>query len=115
MTVEVLRTIALKLNGVTEDIKWHDHLCFNIGGKMFLVTSPDSIPPTASFKVSEESFEEVSALPGFEKHKYTGRYNWVQLDDISRLTKKQWEFYIRQSYMLVASRLTTKFRKSIGL
>ena len=42
MTVEELREIALKLTGVTEDIKWQDHLCFSVGNKMFLVTSPDN-------------------------------------------------------------------------
>lgn len=29
MTVSEIREIALQLNGVTEDIKWEDHLCFS--------------------------------------------------------------------------------------
>jgi hypothetical protein len=36
MNSEDLQGICEKLKGVTEDIKWEDHLCFNVGKKMFL-------------------------------------------------------------------------------
>ena len=52
MSIEDLMSICQKLNGMTTDIKWEDHLCFNVGEKIFLITSPDSVPPTASFKVN---------------------------------------------------------------
>jgi predicted DNA-binding protein (MmcQ/YjbR family) len=115
MTVEDLQAICKKFKGVTEDIKWEDHLCFNIGGKMFLVTAPDSTPCSASFKVPEEDFEEISSKAGFSKHKYIGRYFWVQLDDINRVSRKQWEKYARQSYELVASKLSGKLKKQLGI
>ncbi|MEO8665323.1 MAG: MmcQ/YjbR family DNA-binding protein [Ignavibacteria bacterium] len=44
MKIEDLQKIAMGLPGVAQDIKWQGHLCFNIGGKMFLVTSPDALP-----------------------------------------------------------------------
>lgn len=37
MDVKDLRSMCKQLPGVSEDIKWEDHLCFNVGGKMFLL------------------------------------------------------------------------------
>ncbi len=115
MDIETIRQIALKLKGTTEDIKWEVHLCFNIGGKMYLVTNPDEVPCSASFKVDEEIFETVSLKEGFSKHSHLSRHFWVHLDDINKLSAKEWESYIKQSYRLVASKLSKKFQKEIGL
>ncbi len=115
MTVDQLRIIALKLPGVTEDIKWNTHLCFNVDDKMFLITSPDTLPSAASFKVDESDFHEIISREGFEKQKHLGKYHWVHLDDINRLKKKEWEAFIHQSFKLVASKLSQKKRKQLGL
>jgi predicted DNA-binding protein (MmcQ/YjbR family) len=115
VTVEDLRNICKKFKGMTEDIKWEDHLCFNIGGKMFLVTAPDAVPVSASFKVSDEEFDTLSSKPGFMPAPYLARYKWVHLDDIGRLNKKQWEHYMRQAYELIASKLPAKTKKELGI
>ncbi|MDP2386242.1 MAG: MmcQ/YjbR family DNA-binding protein [Bacteroidota bacterium] len=115
MTIEDLQSICKPLKGVTQDIKWEDHLCFNVGEKMFLVISPDTVPVSASFKVSDEEFEELSAKKGFMPAPYLARYKWVHLDNISRLSKKQWEKYISQSYYLIASKLPSKTKKILGM
>lgn len=115
MTVDQLRAIALKLPGATEDIKWETHLCFSVADKMFLVTSPDMLPSNASFKVDENNFDELVSREGFIKHKHLGRHHWVNLDNINRLTKKDWKEYIEQSYNLVAAKLSQRVRKQLGL
>ena len=115
MTIENLQTICHQLPGVTEDIKLGEHLCFTVGGKSFLFTYPGGVPPSASFKVPDEDFEEVSSMEGLEPQPYIARYKWVLARDISSLTKKEWEFYIKQSYQLIAAKLPAKIRKSIGL
>jgi predicted DNA-binding protein (MmcQ/YjbR family) len=115
MTIEILQTICHQLPGVTEDIKLGEHLCFNVGGKSFLFTYPGGVPPSASFKVPDEDFEEISSMEGLEPQPYIARYKWVLARDISSLTKKEWEFYIKQSYQLIAAKLPAKIRKSIGL
>jgi len=115
MSIEDLQAICKQLKAVTEDIKWEDHLCFNVGGKMFLVTSPDSVPISASFKVSDENFDEVISKPGFSPQRHLGRYKWVSLDDINRLSASEWEEFIYQSYGLIVSKLSGKFRKELGL
>jgi len=115
MTIEDLQAICDNFQGVTKDIKWEEHLCFNIGSKMFLVTSPDACPPTATFKVTDEEFEEIIARDGFAPASHVGRYKWVTVDDISRLSKKEWEYYARQSYDLIVSKLPAKLKADLGL
>ncbi len=114
MTVEELQSICSNLKGVTLDIKWEDHLCFSIGGKMFLVTSPDNYPVTASFKVSENDFEIMCGREGFMPAPYLARYKWVHVDDISRLNLSEWERYAQQSYQLIYEKLPAKEKALIS-
>jgi predicted DNA-binding protein (MmcQ/YjbR family) len=115
MTVEDIRNICLKLKGVTEDIKWGDHLCFNIGGKMFMVTAPSSVPVSASFKTSDEDFEELGVKPGFKPAPYMARHKWIYTEDIGLLGAKDWKRYITSAYTIVSSGLPAKTRKALGI
>jgi len=114
MTIEDIQTLCNQFAGVTEDIKLGSHLCFNVGGKSFLFTSPDSVPVSASFKVPAEDFEAIISKEGFSPQEYVARYKWVHIDDISRLTWQEWEFYLKQSYRLIAEKLPARVRKEIG-
>jgi predicted DNA-binding protein (MmcQ/YjbR family) len=115
MTIEGIQKICYQLPGVTEDIKLGEHLCFNVGGKTFLFTYPDGTPPSASFKVPDEDFEEIIAKDGLEPQPYIARYKWVLARNISSLTDTEWEFYIKQSHQLIAGKLPGKVKKSLGL
>jgi predicted DNA-binding protein (MmcQ/YjbR family) len=115
MTIADIQTICQKLSGMTEDIKWEDHLCFNVGGKMFLVTAPDQVPVSASIKVSDDKLETLPQREGIIPAPYMARHKWIKLDDINRFSKKQWEFYIAEAYKLVGSTLPVKTQKQLGL
>ncbi len=80
-----------------------------------MFTHPDGVPPSASFKVPAEDFEEIIGNEGLEPQPYVARYKWVLAKDISSLSKKDWEHYIKQSYDLIAAKLPAKFRKEIGI
>lgn len=82
---------------------------------MFLITAPDAVPCTASVKVPEEDFEAIAAREGFRPAPYLARYKWVWVDDINRLSFRQWEEFVENAFRLVASRLPRKTRKEIGL
>jgi predicted DNA-binding protein (MmcQ/YjbR family) len=114
MTIAELREICLTFPAVTEDIKWGDHLCFNIGGKMFLVTAPDNVPVSASFKTSDEDFEILPNRPGFIPAPYMARNKWIFVDDIKRFSKKEWEKYMKQSYDLIVSKLPLRLQKEVA-
>jgi predicted DNA-binding protein (MmcQ/YjbR family) len=113
MDVENIRSICKKLPSVTEGVKWGADLCFMVGGKMFCVTSLEG-PLSASFKVKDEEFGEMSARTGIIPAPYVARYKWVMVEDPKALTKKEWESYIKQSYELVKAGLPKKVRDKIN-
>lgn len=108
MTLEELREICLQLPDVTEDIKWGHDICFNIGGKMFLVTSADTNPIGASFKVADEDFDTLTEREGFNPAPYLARHKWVMVDHIKRVSKKEMKQFAEQSYTLVKAKLPKK-------
>jgi len=115
MTIEQLQSVCKKMPGVTEDIKWEDHLCFNVGGKMFIITSPDRVPHSASFKANDDDFAELSEIPGCMPAPYLARHKWIHVDDINRFSAAQWQHYASEAYRLVASKLPAKVRKELGI
>lgn len=115
MNIEELQTIILSYPAVTEDVKWQNDLCFSVGTKMFAVIGLHQSPTTATFKVPEEEFEVFSQREGFKPAPYLARYNWVYVDDLNRMTKKEWEHYTRQSYELVKLKLSPKLKKQFNL
>ena len=114
MNVEDIQAICRQLPAVTEDIKWGHDLVFSIG-KMFCVVGLDQSPTSASFKVTEEEFEEMSTRPGFKPAPYVAKYKWVWVDDINRMKKTEWKKYLAQSYELVKEKLSPKIKKELGL
>jgi predicted DNA-binding protein (MmcQ/YjbR family) len=115
MHIEDIKKICTVLPGVTQDIKWGHDLVFSVGEKMFCVVGLDQSPTSASFKVTDEEFEEVSSRPGFKPAPYVAKYKWVLVEDISKMPKTQWKKYINQSYRLVKEKLPAKLKKKLGL
>lgn len=114
MDIEWLRNICLSLPATSEDIKWGNNLCFMVAEKMFCLADLDH-PQKISFKVRDDVFEELSMTEGFIPAPYMARAKWVLVQDISRLTKKEWEEYIVQSYTLVKNKFSKKLRRELGL
>jgi predicted DNA-binding protein (MmcQ/YjbR family) len=115
MTIEDIQALCKKFPHVTEDIKWETHLCYCVGGKIFIITNPDGSPVTASFKVSDEDFTELSERDGFMPAPYLARYKWIYVDNIRRFTKREWTRYLEAAYKLVASKLPAKTKKQLGI
>jgi len=107
MVIDDIRKYCHTLPAVTEDVKWGNDLCFSIGGKMFCVTSLTE-PFGVSFKVKDEEFDELSNSEGFIPAPYVARYKWVLLQDAGKISKKQLQSYIKQSYELIKSKLPKK-------
>ena len=115
MNVEDIQALCKELPFVTEDIKWEHDLVFSVGGKMFCVVGLDQVPTTASFKVRDDEFEELSKQAGFRPEPYDAKYKWVLIDEIRIMNKTDWKKYIRQSYELVKDKLPNKVKKEFGL
>lgn len=115
MNIEEIQDICKALPAITEDIKWGNDLVFSIGGKMFCVAGLNQSPTTASFKVTDEEFDEMCDRNGFKPAPYVAKYKWVWIDDISNMKKAEWKKYIKQSYDLVKAKLPNKIKKQLGV
>jgi predicted DNA-binding protein (MmcQ/YjbR family) len=113
MNIEEIQKICAEWPGVTEDIKWGADLVFSVGGKMFCVVGLEQTPASASFKVTDEEFDELSVSPGFKPAPYVAKYKWVWIEDISKMKKTDWKKYLKQSYELVKAKLPAKIKKQI--
>ncbi len=113
MTIEDIQSTCKKLPGVTEDIKWGNDLCFTVGGKMFLVLGLDQSPTTASFKVTDEQFEELSERAGFKPAPYMAKHKWIYIDDINRMSSKECKAFITQAYELIKQKLPKKVQAQL--
>ena len=114
MDIEMLRKICSSLRAVTEDVKWGNDLVFSVGDKMFCAASLEP-PFSCSFKVPDEEFDEISNRNGFTPAPYMARAKWVLVTDPSKLNKKDWERFLKQSYELIKIKLTKKLREKLGI
>lgn len=110
MNLDDLQAVCNVLDDVTTNIKWGHDLCFNNGGKMFLVANADGQPVSASFKTDEETFNELVERDGCKPAPYLALHKWVYVDDINRFTNKEWQQFISRSYELVKAKLPKKKR-----
>lgn len=109
MTLDSLRDLCMSMPGATEGIKWEDHICFMAGEKMFCITGEHG---GASIKVTPEDFDELIEREGITPQAYMARNKWVRIETFGTLKQKEWEHYIKQSYTLIASKLSKKLRES---
>lgn len=112
MNIEELRSYCLSFPATTEDVKWGNDLCFSVGGKMFCVTGLDA-PFSASFKVRDTEFEELTQREGVIPAPYMARNNWVLVRSVEALSVEEWKRYVRQSYELVFAKLTRKIQAQV--
>ena len=114
MNIEILREICNEFPGTTEDIKWGADLCFCVAEKMFLVTGLESVPTGASFKVPPEQFDDLVKRPGFRPAPYLARAKWVKVEDITAVSRREWEQFARQSYELIVAKLPKRVQRELA-
>lgn len=108
MDIERIRDICLALPHATEGIKYGDQICFMVAGKSFCSAQIHHLD-RIKFKVSDEEFEGFCDREGIAPAPYGGvRYKWVQVEDFSFLSDKEWQFFLHQSFQLIKSSLPKK-------
>src|ERR1700735_1237700 len=106
MKIDAIREFCLAFPGATEKLQWGDDLCFKIGGKIFVMLGLDN--PRMCFKCTPETFSELIELEDIRPAPYVGRYKWVMLDRLDALRWDELQELIRQSYEMVAAKVTGK-------
>ena len=113
MEIDEIRTYCLKKPGVTEGMKWGEHLTFMVAEKMFVIFGLDQSPITASFKVNEEDFERMQHHPSMKPAPYLARYKWIWVEDISLIPPNEWTRILDNAYELIKAKLPSKALKSL--
>lgn len=114
MNLEIIQKICLSFPAVTEDVKWENNLCFSVGEKIFCLI--DLNPPhNFTFKVRKEEFDELSVRDGFMPAPYLARASWVTVTNLSGLSKKELNSYIKGSYEMIKMKIPVKQKKALGL
>jgi predicted DNA-binding protein (MmcQ/YjbR family) len=113
MNLRAAQTFCRSLPGVTEDIKWEDHLVFSVGRKMFAAFNKDSGVPVG-FKCSDMDFERLVKKKGIIPAPYAARFGWVSVTTASALSDGAARKQLRASYDLVHSCLPKKVQASIA-
>ena len=102
------------LPGATEDVKWGNDLVFSVGGKMFVAFGlPDREP--IGFKADPIAFGTMVQKEGIRPAPYLAHHSWVSVASLDVLPEDELTELIRQSYFLVAEKLSKKMRAQLGL
>jgi predicted DNA-binding protein (MmcQ/YjbR family) len=102
------------LPGATEDVKWGDHLVFSVGDKMFAMFDVGE-SDLLRFKVSEGVFPILTREAGISPAPYLARQSWIMLEHTRVLPREEIQDLLRESHELVASKLTRKLRRELGI
>ncbi len=100
------------LAGVTLVDQWESRVA-KVGDKVFAVLNDDGAK--IAFKVSEESFEILTALDGAGQAPYFAKRKWVAVSPTAPLSDDELHHYLHRSYELVAAGLTKKVRAELGI
>ena len=114
MNRKALEKFCMALPGTTKDIKWGNDLVFSVGEKMYCATAATGPETGFGFKVSEPLFEVITKKKGITPAAYAARYHWVHVEP-GALKPKELESLIRDSYRLVAAKLSKKKQRELGL
>lgn len=111
------RALTVALPGATEDVKWGADLVHSVAAKMFVIYLLDEqgIARSCSFKVDDDRFLELTAVPGVIPAPYLARAHWVQVKAGHALAAADLDALVQRSHRLVAARLPKKTRLALGL
>lgn len=99
------------LPGTSLDEQW-EALVAKVGGKVFCLLGNAS--RSITFKVSETSFEGLTASPGIGQAPYFAKGQWVNAAP-GALDDETLSLYLTEAHRIIAAKLTRKARAELGL
>lgn len=112
--VENFDALVSAMAAVTIVDQWGSRVA-KVGDKVFTLHNCENGIARIVVKVSEESFEILTALPGIAQAPYFAKRKWVSIGQDSPLGPDELRLYITRSYALVAAGLTRKLRAELGI
>ncbi|MDN3611433.1 MmcQ/YjbR family DNA-binding protein [Vibrio ostreicida] len=104
--------------GTSHVVQWGNSQVWKVGGKVFAIGgwSRDS-QPAFTFKTSPLNFEFLSDCDGYQPAPYFANrgMKWIQQIHTSGELDDDLKYYISESYRLVASGLSQRMQRELGL
>lgn len=117
MTRNEFDSFCSGLTGTSHVVQWGGSSVWKVGGKIFAICSVwgKGDHTKVSFKCSDLAYTVLTDQPGIVPAPYLARAKWVQVEDPAALDDVGLRDYIGAAHALVASTLTRKARKELGL
>ncbi|MCG9683081.1 MmcQ/YjbR family DNA-binding protein [Vibrio sp. Isolate23] len=118
MTYEQFNQFCSELPATTHIVQWGDSHVWKVGGKVFAVGGwGKSDKPAFTFKTSPLNFDFLSDHYGYIPAPYFANrgMKWIQQVETSGELDEELEYYLRESYRLVASGLSKRKQSELGL
>ena len=115
MNIEELRNFCLSLKGAEESMPFDDKtLVFSVKGKMFCATDINTYEfvnlkcdPDKAIQLREQYNEEIEGY-------YMNKTHWNSVKTKGKITDKQFQEWIKDSYDLVVLALPKKIQKELN-
>jgi predicted DNA-binding protein (MmcQ/YjbR family) len=111
-SVKAFTAFAQSLAATTFVEQWGSHVA-KVGGKVFALIAADG--SSIAFKVSDLSFEGLTALEGISQAPYFAKRQWVAVHKGAALSDAELKAYLGASYQTIVDSLTRKLRAELGL
>jgi len=98
--------------------QWGDSHVWKVGGKVFAIGGWEKLEkPAFTFKTTQLDFKVLEVQPGFRPAPYMASRGmiWIQLYDPDECDDKELMQYLEESHRIVASGLSKKKQKELGL
>lgn len=118
MTYDGFNEFCECLPATTYVRQWGDAHVWKVGGKVFAIGGwEQSDSPAFVFKTSDADFFFLQEEEGFQPAPYMASrgMKWIQVHDTSVVSEEDIKSYIENSHSIVASGLTKKLQKELGL
>ena len=117
MTYEEYNAFCGALPATSHVVQWGGSHVWKVGGKVFAVGGWADGEPAYTFKVSELSYEILKEQPGLRSAPYLASrgMKWIQHYAQPGLADDALKDYLRESHRIVASGLSKKKQRELGL
>ncbi|MEM8590498.1 MAG: MmcQ/YjbR family DNA-binding protein [Pseudomonadota bacterium] len=117
MTYKEYNAFCGSLPATSHVVQWGGSHVWKVGGKVFAIGGWGDDQPAFTFKVSDLSFEILREQPGLRPAPYLASrgMKWIQHYAQPGLSDDDLKVYLRESHRIVASGLSKKKQRELGL
>ena len=117
MTYKQFNAFCRGLVATSYVMQWGGSHVWKVGGKVFAIGGWQDDEPSFTFKVSEIAYEMLKDKPGLRPAPYLASrgMTWIQHYAKPGLSDGELKDYVRESHRIVATGLSKKKRRELGL